>query len=75
MSDISNLYLIFSRGFDFPQQFNQLADAVIEKDTVKIDQLLQYGVDIKTQHPPTGTTVLMIASSYYYYDGMVVFNK
>ena len=55
----------------FPQQFNQLADAVINKDTVKINQLLQSGVDINTQHPTSGTTVLMIASSYYYYDEMV----
>jgi ankyrin repeat protein len=53
------------------QQFNQLADAVIEKDTVKIERLLQSGVDINTQHPTTGTTVLMIASSYYYYDDLV----
>ena len=58
----------------FPQkQFNQLADAVIEKDTIKINQLLQSGVDINTQHPITGTTVLMIASSYYYYDYIVEF--
>ena len=55
----------------FPQQFNPLADAVIEKDTMKIDQLLQEGTDINTQHPTSGTTVLMIASSYYYYDDMV----
>jgi ankyrin repeat protein len=57
----------------FPQQFNHLADAVIKKDTVKIEQLLQSGVDINTQHPTSGTTVLMIASSYYYYDDMVEF--
>jgi ankyrin repeat protein len=58
----------------FPQkQFNQLADAVIEKDTLKFEQLLQSGVDINTQHKTTGTTVLMIASSYYYYDDMVDF--
>ncbi len=58
----------------FPQnQFNQLADAVIEKDTVKIDKLLQSGVEINTQHKTTGTTLLMIASSYYYYDDIVEF--
>jgi len=53
------------------QQFHKLADAVIEKDTAKIEQLLQSGVDINTQHPTSGTTVLMIAGSYYYYDDMV----
>ncbi len=57
----------------FPQQFNQLADAVIKKDTVTIETLLQSGVDINTQHLNSGTTVLMIASSYYYYDDMVEF--
>lgn len=64
---ISAVYLNSS----FPQQFNQLADAVIDKDTVKIEHLLQSGIDINTQHPTSGTTVLMIASSYYYYDDMV----
>ena len=57
----------------FPQPFNQLADAIIEKDTVKIEQLLQSGVDINIQDQTSGTTVLMIASSYYYYDDMVEF--
>ncbi|HSW55928.1 MAG TPA: ankyrin repeat domain-containing protein [Ignavibacteriaceae bacterium] len=68
------LFLIISIVFissNFPQQFNQLADAVIKKDTVKIQQLLQSGVDINIQHPTSGTTVLMISSSYYYYDDMV----
>ena len=53
------------------QQFNQLADDVIEKDTAKIEKLLLSGVDINVQHQASGTTVLMIASSYYYYDDMV----
>ena len=75
MKIISLSYLITLFGLIsiFPQQFNQLADAVIKKDTVKIEQLLQSGVDINTQHPTSGTTVLMIASSYYYYDDMVEF--
>jgi len=75
MKIISLSYLITLFGLIsiFPQQFNQLADAVIKKDTVKIEQLLQLGVDINTQHPTSGTTVLMIASSYYYYDDMVEF--
>lgn len=60
-------------GLIFPQQFNQLADAVVDKDTVKIEMLIRSGVDINTQHPTSGTTILMIASSYYYYDDMVEF--
>jgi ankyrin repeat protein len=70
------IFLIILFGYInsiFPQQFNALADAVIEKDTIKIEQLLQSGVDINTQHSTSGTTVLMIASSYYYYNDMVEF--
>jgi len=63
--------LLFGFNPVFAQQFNALADAVIEKDTAKIEQLLQSGVDINMLHPTSGTTVLMIASSYYYYDDMV----
>jgi ankyrin repeat protein len=65
--------VLFGLNSAFPQQFNLLADAVIEKDTVKIELLLQSGIDINTQHPTSGTIVLMIASSYYYYDDMVEF--
>lgn len=73
MKIISLSYLITLFGLlsIFPQQFHQLADAVLEKDTVKIESLLQSGVEINIQHPTSGTTVLMIASSYYYYDDMV----
>lgn len=72
MKIILPLFVLFF-GFNsiIAQQFNALADAVIEKDTAKIEQLLQSGVDINTQHPTSGTTVLMIASSYYYYDLIV----
>ncbi len=67
------LALLFEVNILHAQQFNTLADAVVEKDTAKTEQLLQSGVDINTQHPTSGTTVLMIASSYYYYDDMVEF--
>ena len=70
---LSYLVTVFGLISIFPQQFKQLADAVIEKDTAKIEQLLQSGVDINTQHPTSGTTVLMIASSYYYYDHIIEF--
>jgi len=70
---IFTISLLISIEALFAQQFNQLADAVIEKDTVKINQLLQSGIDINIQHKTTGTTVLMIASSYYYYDKIVEF--
>lgn len=67
------IVLFFGFKSIIAQQFNSLTDAVIEKDTVKIEQLLQSGVDINTQHPTSGTTVLMVASSYYYYDDIVAY--
>jgi ankyrin repeat protein len=66
-------FLFFGINSIFPQHFNQLANAVIEKDTAKIEQLLLSGVKINAQDKSSGTTVLMIASSYYYYDKMVEF--
>ena len=68
---ITCFILLFVFGKIIPQQFNQLADAVVQKDTLKINHLLQSGSDINIQHKTTGTTVLMIASSYYYYDDIV----
>ena len=75
MKIILQFYLALLVGLNTlqAQQFNALADVVIEKDTVKIEELLQSGVDINTQHPTSGTTALMIASSYYFYDNMVEF--
>lgn len=63
--------LLFGFNSVLAQQFDALAKAVIKKDYTRIEQLLQKGTDINTQHPSTGTTVLMIASSYYYYDDCV----
>lgn len=63
--------MLFGFSKTLPQQFSQLADAVIEKDTVKIEQLLQSGININIQDKSSGTTVLMVASSYYYYDNIV----
>jgi len=71
LAKIISICLLICTETLLSQQFSQLADAVVEKDTVKINQLLLSGVDINTQHKTTGTTALMIASSYYYYDGMV----
>ena len=67
------IILLFKLNSIFAQQFDLLANAVVKKDTSQINQLLNDGVDINTQHPTTGTTVLMIASSYYYYDDLVAY--
>jgi len=74
MKLVQILFCLLLFGFNslFAQpKFDLLANAVIKKDSTRIEKLLSEGVDINTTHPTTGTTVLMIASSYYYYDDMV----
>ncbi len=69
-----NLLLIISLSFStliFPQQFELLADKVIKKDTEGIQNLLNQGMDIDVKQLSTGSTVLMLASSYFGYNDMV----
>ena len=53
------------------QQFELLAGSVIEKDTDGIQNFLSQGIEIDVKQLSTGTTVLMLASSYLGYDDMV----
>ena len=55
----------------FSQQFELLADKVIEKDTEGIQILLDQGIDINVKQLSTGSTVLMLACSYFGYEDMV----
>jgi len=55
----------------YTQQFELLADKVIEKDTNGIQNLLNQGIDINVKQLSTGSTVLMLASSYFGYEDMV----
>ena len=66
------LILVTALSFQgFTQQFELLADKVIEKDTIVIQNLLNQGIEIDVKQLSTGTTVLMLASSYPGYDDMV----
>jgi len=67
-------FLIIALPFStlaFSQQFELLADRVIEKDTDGIQNLLNQGIDINVKQLSTGSTVLMLASSYFGYEDMV----
>ncbi len=55
----------------YSQQFELLADKVIEKDTEGIQILLDQGIDINVKQLSTGSTVLMLACSYFGYEDMV----
>ena len=63
--------ILFFTTLGFTQQFELLADEVIEKDTDGIQNLLNQGIDINVKQLSTGSTVLMLASSYFGYEDMV----
>ncbi|MBT8378653.1 MAG: ankyrin repeat domain-containing protein [Ignavibacteria bacterium] len=73
MKKIINLVCIgvFFSPFAFSQQFELIADKVIEKNTEGIQNLLIQGIDIDVKQLSTGSTVLMLASSYFGYDDIV----
>ncbi|NNJ51573.1 MAG: hypothetical protein HKP17_00210 [Ignavibacteriaceae bacterium] len=73
MKNVVNL-LIIALSFStlaFSQQFELLADKVIDKDIEGIQNLLNQEIDINVKQLTTGATVLMLASSYYDYNDMV----
>jgi ankyrin repeat protein len=67
---LSIIIITFS-NLAFAQQFELLADKVIEKDTEGIRYLLNQGIDVNVKQLSTGSTVLMLASSYFGYEDMV----
>lgn len=73
MKKIINLLIIaaFFSTSAFAQQFELLANKVIENDTEGIQNLLNQGIDINVKQLTTGSTVLMLASSYFGYEDMV----
>jgi ankyrin repeat protein len=66
-----SIAFLVSVNITLAQGFELLADIVIKKDYQAIEQLLSEGIDINTQQPSRGTTVLMIASSYFGYEDCV----
>jgi ankyrin repeat protein len=71
MKIIISLLVIIISFSALAQQFELLADKVIDKDTEGIQILLNQGIDINVKQLSTGSTVLMLASSYFGYDDMV----
>ena len=65
------LFLLIHTSTIKSQDFGKLADAVIAKDTLKILELLENGIDINTRSESNNATVLFLAASYKDYDDMV----
>ncbi len=66
------LMLIFS-SISYPQDFDKLADAVVNKDLVKVDSLIKSGIDVNIVDEDRSATVLLIASSFKGYEEIVQF--
>ena len=65
------LFLLIHTSTIKSQDFGKLADAVIAKDTLKILDLLENGIDINTRSESNDATILFLAASYKDYDDMV----
>jgi len=58
---------------NYSQDFDNLAEAVIAKDTAKIIRLIDNGANINSQSQTNGATVLFLAASYADYTDMLEF--
>lgn len=75
---MKNIYILsfaflVSINIALAQDFDLLADKVIDKDYQAIEQLISEGMDINIIQPSSGASVLMIASSYFGYEECVEF--
>lgn len=70
---IYSILFILSSSTVTAQNFDALADKVVDKDIAGIENLLSDGIDINTKQPSTGATVLMLACSYQDFEDVVRF--
>ncbi len=75
MKYIIKLFLFFYliHAAAIAQSFDDLTNAVMQKDTSAVLQMLNSGMNINTRDDKAGTTVLMVASSYEGYSDMINF--
>jgi len=64
--------LIFSTS-SYAQDFDKFADAVVNKDLVKLDSLIKSGIDVNIADEDKGATVLLVACSFKGYEKIVQF--
>jgi len=67
------ILLIFLAGQGYAQEFDILADKVIEKDFDGIKELLSQGINLNVKEKSNGSTALMLACSYAGFEDMVEF--
>ena len=73
MQKLIIFFLLILSSISYSQDFDKLADAVINKDLVKLDSLIKSGIDVNIADEDKGATVLLIACSFKEYEKIVRF--
>ncbi|MCH6574872.1 MAG: ankyrin repeat domain-containing protein [Bacteroidetes bacterium] len=73
MKKLTIFFLLILCSISYSQDFDKLANAVVDKDLITLDSLLQTGIDVNITEEDRGATVLLIASSFKDYEGVVSF--
>ena len=71
MKKITIFLFLFLSAIVYSQDFDKLANAVVDKDIDRLDSLLNAGIDINITEEDRGATVLLIASSFKDYEDIV----
>jgi len=73
MQKLIIFFLLILSSISYAQDFDKLANAVVDKDLITLDSLLQTGIDVNITEEDRGSTVLLIASSFKDYEDVVSF--
>lgn len=73
MQKLIIILLLLLSSLIYAQDFDKLANAVVDKDLITLDSLLQTGIDINITEEDRGATVLLIACSFKDYEDVVSF--
>ena len=73
MKKLTIFFLLILCSISYSQDFDKLANAVVDKDLITLDSLLQTGIDVNITEEDRGATVLLIASSFKDYEDVVSF--
>jgi cytohesin len=71
MKKLIIFFLILPCSLIYSQDFDKLANAVVNKDLSSLDSLLDAGIDINVTEEDKGATVLLIACSFKDYENVV----
>jgi len=71
MKKLTIFFLLILSSISYSQDFDKLANAVVDKDIVTLDSLLQNGINVNITEEDRGATVLLIASSFKDYEDVV----